>query len=331
MTKQKRETAFQPLFTYPTHINIVYCWITETIQKVRSLETFLITTLIMATNKTTARMQSQKLSESPKNTVRIAPIPEFEGGKFKDEIKSMLQGFEDRLSGRIQALDVKFTGLFKEFQKDLDVLRQGVTQTKGQVNTLTETVGQIEKSLEFQGQSLKENEEKQKKNMEETKGYIDEKIEELNKKLLLLEKQDRKYNLLVYGIPEESDEDVCEKMRELFVNDLQISPHRVDNMYFAHGHRLPTKAKAGPRPIIIRFTSFGDRELVLSNVPKLAGTRRRILSDLPVIMKEERGKLANKAYKIRQDEKLQTRIREQRLTLSLEVRVDSSESWVKRA
>ena len=164
----------------------------------------------------------------------------------------------------------------------------------------------------------------------QTKGYIDERIEELNTKLLLLEKQDRKYNLLIYEIPEENNEDVCEKMRELFVNDLQISPSKVDNMYFAHGHRLLTKAKTGPRPIILRFTSFGDRDLVLANAPKLAGTRRRILSDLPVKMKEERGKLASEAFRLRKEEKLQTRIKERGLIITLEVRKDRLDPWVKR-
>lgn len=155
-------------------------------------------------------------------------------------------------------------------------------------------------------------------------------MREISQKLLLMEKQDRKYNLLVYGIPEEAEEDVCAKMRELFVNDLEISQRRVNAMYFAHGHRLPSKSKTGPKPIIIRFTSFGDRDLVLSKAPKLAGSKRRIVTDLPVVMKEERGKLAKEAYRIREDEKLQTRIKEKGLLVQLEVRKDKEDDWVKR-
>lgn len=68
----------------------------------------------------------------------------------------------------------------------------------------------------------------------------------------------------------------------------------------------------------------------MSNAPKLAGSRRRILSDLPVKMKEQRGKLAKEAYKIRHEEELQTRIREQGLEVFLEVRKDRNQSWEKR-
>ena len=114
-----------------------------------------------------------------------------------------------------------------------------------------------------------------------------------------MEKHDRKYNLLVYGIREEIDENIFDKMRSLFITDLEISANRVNDMYFAHGHRLPSKKKGVPRSIIIRFTSYGDRELVLANAYKLGGTRRRIISDLPRKMKKTRGLLATEAYKIK--------------------------------
>ena len=64
------------------------------------------------------------------------------------------------------------------------------------------------------------------------------KMEELDKKLLLLEKHERKYNLIFYGFEEESGENVHETLRESFMNDLMIDEERVRIMYFANGHRL---------------------------------------------------------------------------------------------
>ena len=75
----------------------------------------------------------------------------------------------------------------------------------------------------------------------------------------MLEKHDRKYNLIFYGFREEAKEDV---LRESFVNDLDLDEERVRNMYFSNGHRIPQKSP-GPKPIIFRFTSFEDRELIL--------------------------------------------------------------------
>ena len=67
-----------------------------------------------------------------------------------------------------------------------------------------------------------------------------------------------------------------------------------------------------------------------SRAYKLAGSRRRILSDLPVDMKKERGRLAKAAYDIRQNEKLQTRIRDKGLEVFLEVRKSRDDLWAKR-
>ena len=100
-----------------------------------------------------------------------------------------------------------------------------------------------------------------------------------------MEKHERKYNLLFYGFPEEQrGENIYDKMRNVFIENLQLDPNKVDNMYCAHAHTLPAENQEGHRPLIIRFASYAYRELVLANSYKLAGSRRRILPDLPVIM-----------------------------------------------
>ena len=83
-------------------------------------------------------------------------------------------------------------------------------------------------------------------------------MRELDNKLMLLEKQDRKYNLLFYGFSEEADEDVFDIRRESFIVH-KDDERRVRSMYFSNGHRFPSKAP-GPKAIILRFTSFEDRE-----------------------------------------------------------------------
>ena len=116
-------------------------------------------------------------------------------------------------------------------------------------------------------------------------------------------------------------------IRQSLTNDLKLDEERVQNMYFAAGHRVPTKA-AGPNPIIIRCTSLEDRELILTNSKNYGGLKKRV--DLPKSMKEKRSVLAKKAYEIRQSEDIQTRIKDKGLEVFLEVRNNSSEKWVKR-
>ena len=118
-------------------------------------------------------------------------------------------------------------------------------------------------------------------------------------------------------------------MRCFFVTDLGIDEERAQNIHFVHGHRYPTESN-GPNPVILRFSCYDDRELILSCAKKLLKTGKRILTDLPVSMKRERGRIAKIAYNIRKSEKLQARIKKRGLDLYLEVRKDGHDRWVKR-
>lgn len=295
-----------------------------------------------------AHLDSPK--DSPKSsTVKVAPLKDkqmadqagnvycsdnkafdTEFGKFRDEMKALFAEMDNKISGRIQSLDRKFSSMFKEFGEELASLKNEVVETKSRVGEVNDKVGEMERSLEFQAQTIEQSEIKQSEKLERVVSDLDSRIKAMNQKLVLLEKQDRKYNLLFYGVAEERAENLFEKIRRLCKEDLEIQADKVDNMYFAHGHRMPTERNEGPKPIIVRFCSYQDRELVLSQAYKLAGSRRRILSDLPVDMKKERGRLARIAYNIRQNEKLQTRIRDKGLNVFLEVRKDRDDMWVKR-
>lgn len=70
--------------------------------------------------------------------------------------------------------------------------------------------------------------------------------------------------------------------------------------------------------------------MVLSQAHNLRGSKRRIVSDLPVVMKKERNRLAQVAFKIRQKEKIQTRIKDRGLNVFLQVRKDKDDLWVRR-
>lgn len=289
--------------------------------------------------------------DSPKSsTVKIAPVKdrqmaeqvgshvygsdskalEVDFGKFRNEMKALFVEMDGKISGRIESLDKKFSGMFKEFGEELASLKNEVIKAESKVGEVSDKVEGMERSLEFQAQTIEQSEIKLTEKLEKASSDLDTKIKAMNQKLKLLEKQDRKYNLLFYGVAEERSENLFEKIRQLCKEDLEIHAETVDNMYFAHGHRIPSERNEGPKPIIIRFCSYQDRELVLSRAYKLAGSRRRILSDLPVDMKKERGRLAKAAYDIRQNEKLQTRIRDKGLEVFLEVRKSRDDLWAKR-
>ena len=193
---------------------------------------------------------------------------------------------------------------------------------------INEKLEEYETSIEFNSSMIKDIDQKHTTKLEEAEKRIDDKLEELDNKLMLLEKQDRKYNLLFYGIPQEANERLYDKMRYFFETELGIETEKAPNIHFVNDHRYPTKNK-GPNPVILRFSSFDDRELVLSHAINLK-TRKRILTDLPNKMKIERNRIANIAYQIRKGEELQTRIKDKGLDLYLDVRKDKNAKWVRR-
>lgn len=302
-----------------------------------------------------------KSQDSPKNTVRVALLdkpkdqqPQASGecksmdlsaelSSFKDEMKGMMLDMNrtitknvstnvtSSITNKIEELDSKFSAMFTEYKTDIQAVRTQIDTVKNDLSDVSVKVTSLETSVEFHSEQQKEDYDNQKRNLNKIKAEIDTKMQEMNNKLLLMEKHERKYNLLFYGFPEEKrGENVYDKMRNIFVQDLKLDSYRVNDMYIAHAHRLPSENKGGPKPLIMRFAAYEDRELVLSNAYKLAGTKRRIVSDLPVVMKKERGRLATAAYKIRHDEELQTRIKDKGLDVFLEVRKESSDNWVKR-
>lgn len=130
----------------------------------------------------------------------------------------------------------------------------------------------IQDSIEFNSETCEERAATETDALNQAKTELEEKVRELEKKLLLQEKQDHKYNLLLYGIIAEAEEDTEDKLRTVFTDDLGLDYRRVNTMRFAYVHRIPSKSQ-GPKPIILRFTQ--DRDLVLSNAKKLTGSKTK--------------------------------------------------------
>lgn len=249
--------------------------------------------------------------------------------KFQTEMRGLFQKLDNSIEEKINRLDDKFTNRFEELKTEMGVLKSDIEGNTSDIRSLDKTLRKHEETIEFNASQIIESDQKRKREIKKMENSVDEKIKLLDQKLMLLEKQDRKYNLLFYGIPEQEGEKLYEKMPRFFVADLGIDERRAQDIHFVNGHRYPTKSD-GPKPIILRFSCWDDRELVLSQAKNLLNTRKRILTDLPVPMKIERDKIAKVAYKIRKEEKLQTRIKDKGLDLYLEVRKDKKVKWVRR-
>ena len=139
---------------------------------------------------------------------------------------------------------------------------------------------------------------------------------------------------------------------------MKISPEDLVKITFANAHRLPTRQKQAaaaraktqtlpndeekdnsptpnskgivPNPVIVKFVTISDRNMVLKhakNIPKERGII--VKTDLPNHLKEKRYQLGKIAYDMRTKEGLKTFIKEINSDVILLFRRDENDKWQK--
>ena len=72
---------------------------------------------------------------------------------------------------------------------------------------------------------------------------IESSLSELREKHILLEKHERKLNVLFYGIDEKKDENITDCLHNFKINDLDIENKRAERIPIANAHRIPSKSR----------------------------------------------------------------------------------------
>ena len=105
-------------------------------------------------------------------------------------------------------------------------------------------------------------------------------IEKLTERQVNMEAHQRRLNLKFIGLEYEVEEDVVLKIRDFFVNYLELDHGFVTSLRFRDVHRLGVNKK-GVRPIIVAFLNQNERNTVFKNAYKLKGKDFVIQVDLP--------------------------------------------------
>ena len=155
------------------------------------------------------------------------------------------------------------------------------------INSCINFVSQTAEEAKTQAKVNKEDIEVLKEENEQLK----QQMKRLEKRLTGLEAYDRRDNLIIHGVAENTEED-CASVVLKSLKDAGIPIIQRQYPVFTRIHRLPERQNVkGPRPIIMRFHHFEDRNTVWTNKNKLKG-RLYITEDFPAEMKENRRKLA---------------------------------------
>ena len=249
--------------------------------------------------------------------------------EFQD-LKTLILGVDKKVgdfSEKLDNVERSLKTMVNEVKADVNVLKVKCNTSITDIKELRRDFTELERGMSAMDLQVQKTENGK---LEKQKPDLQKQIESLSEKVVLLEKHERKYSILIYGIDHsDQDESIYAVTRHLFTQDLEIDHRNANAIPIANAHRLPTRSKC-PKPIIVRLLHFGDKQLVMSRAHKLAGKQIRILDDLPVSMKEERFLLSHIAYEIRKNENLQTRSRDDGAHMMLEKRKSISDKWSRR-
>lgn len=182
------------------------------------------------------------------------------------------------------------------------------------VSNIDDRVKEVEGASSFIGDKY-ENQEKELNNTKTTIKEMQKACEKLksemkameikqgsiNDRVLDGEFRDMKDNLIFYGLPEgpptqtyEQEAVECEdRVKEFITSQINVN---TDNMTFERAHRLgnPTTSKK-PRPIIVKFHKYKDRELVRNGANKvkdhLKSSNRGVGTQIPKEWRDARSNL----------------------------------------
>ena len=130
-------------------------------------------------------------------------------------------------------------------------------------------------------------------------GLINSELKELQRRHIKLECHSRRGNLKFFGVKEgerESNSDTETILRDFMRTKLKIPPEDVKEIHFDRDHRISTHTRdgrnSGPRPIIVKLSTYPDKNFIKSfikNLPK--GSNIGISDDFPKEVDEMRKKL----------------------------------------
>ena len=197
-------------------------------------------------------------------------------GSLGDQINQILQKLEklEDIDQRLVSIDSK-----------VSTLESKINLISSRQESLEKDMAEITRSVSFAMEQVDHIATEQKQSVK----TLENNINETNRSILYLNAYSRRVNLNFFGISEQDDEDVEDKLRSFLSDALKISDAK--QMEFQRIHRLGSKRPTAPRPIIVRFLRFPDRERVLKSAYQLKGTIYRIMEDFPKEIIEARRKL----------------------------------------
>ena len=191
-------------------------------------------------------------------------------------------------------------------KKDISELKNDVSGIRASVTKIEETAETAKATSESNKQKLTElSADLKKMKGELSKTQMDNKL--LKEKLVKIEAQDRRNNLVLDGCDEKDNENCSETVFNVLE---KLVPNARASIKIERCHRMPSfkpknppggASASRPRPIIFKLHSYSDRERIFKERNRLANSGLYLREDFPKEIVEKRRFLAPIARKARSE------------------------------
>lgn len=205
----------------------------------------------------------------------------------------------------LEAVKVLLDSQERAFRSALDVV---VEQLKSRIQAAENATSEVIRSLEFSQADIRELKDKvnvlQKSEAEKEAAIesLQTKVSELERRLNYQEDYSRRNNLRITGFTEQDEtswEQTAGCVSKLLETKLQLPSMKIER-----AHRVGLNKLIQPRPVVVRFAKYSDREAVLRNAKKLKGMGIYVNEDLCPASLEEKRRHIPRMRKAREEGKI---------------------------
>ncbi|KAK7882263.1 hypothetical protein WMY93_028437 [Mugilogobius chulae] len=175
---------------------------------------------------------------------------------------------------RLSALDARLS-LIEVLHKEFQNLRHSLEYSQQQVDSLTAENKSLKVSVDSLTSTLS--------SVKSQLTAVTTESKAMQETILDLQSRSMRDNMIFSGIPEPSTDDPEKAVKDFMVNQLKLTPQTVEQITFHRVHRLGQKLPTAtrPRPIIVKFEHFKQKELIQRQGKQLKGTHFGLNDQFP--------------------------------------------------
>ena len=185
------------------------------------------------------------------------------------------------------------TAMMNSFNERYDQLRVTVTEIRVSLEYSQQEIANMKDTLQIQGKDHQTSDVKIDK--------VQQNLTELENCVDYLENQSRRNNVIFEGIEESDKESWHDSERK--VMDVIKETMELEDLTIERAHRVG-RARSRARPVVVKFLSYKDRELVMRNGRKLKGTSITVRDDVSNKVLSKRKELMPRLREARENGKV---------------------------